>query len=95
MARPLYEIAEEIRKTWVDKNGQPNVNYAAKPYLEVLDVLTDITDKYFEDPATSIVNYFLSNASSYRGDDARRIKAELKAMLLGLDTWYTTMLGSR
>ena len=28
-----------------------------------------------------IVRYFLSNATTWRGEDARRIKAELKALL--------------
>jgi hypothetical protein len=28
-----------------------------------------------------VVAYFLSNASSYRGETARKVKAELKAML--------------
>ncbi len=79
--RPLSVIAAEIRKTWVNVKGAPNVNYAAKPYLEAMEQLTLITDKYFADDGESIVMYFLSNATSWRGPDARRIKAELKAML--------------
>jgi hypothetical protein len=30
-----------------------------------------------------VVRYFLSNATSWKGDKAREIKAELKAMLKG------------
>jgi hypothetical protein len=45
--------------------------------------LNKITDNYIMDSGSSVVAYFLSNASSWRGDDARRIKAELKAMLKG------------
>jgi hypothetical protein len=33
-----------------------------------------------KDSAESIVAYFLSNAATWRGADARRIKAELKAL---------------
>ena len=73
--RPIYTIASEIRKTW------PKVNYAAKPYLDAMASLNTVTDKYGYDSAKSIILYFLGNASSYRGEDAKRIKAELKAML--------------
>lgn len=73
--RPLYEIASEIRRDWGSK-----VNYAAKPYLSAMSGLNSITDSYGYDDARSIVLYFLSNASSWRGENAKRIKAELKAM---------------
>ncbi len=79
--RPLSEIADEIYALWRDKNGKPNVWYGAKPYLEAMASLNSITDKYGADDADDIVAYFLSNATTWRGDDAKRIKAELKAML--------------
>lgn len=72
--RSLSTIANEISKDW-----KP-VNYAAKPYLEAMYSLDKITDTYIQDSAKSIVLYFLSNASSWRGETAKRIKAELKAM---------------
>ena len=77
--RPLSTIASEIRKTWV-KDGRPNVNYAAKPYLDAMATMGSITENYRADDGKSIVIYFLSNATSWRGDDAKRIKAELKKM---------------
>ena len=80
-SRPLYVIAADIRKAWRDKHGKPNVNFAAKPYLDAMADLDSIKDSYGYDSAESIVCYFLSNASSFRGEDAKRIKAELKAML--------------
>ena len=73
--RPLYIIAEDITKHW------PKVYFAAVPYLDALRGLTDIEATYGVDSARSIVAYFLSNATTWRGEDARRIKAELKAML--------------
>jgi len=75
MSRNLNEIAEEIERTW------PKVNYAACPYLDAMHRLTSIEGYYGEDSARSIVLYFLSNASTWRGKDARRIKAELKSLV--------------
>lgn len=70
--RPLHEIAREIRKVW------KNVYFGAKPYLQALSQLEKATDQYgCEDGKTQII-YFLSNASTWRGEDAKRIKAELK-----------------
>lgn len=74
VARPLSVIAAEIRKDW------KNVNYAAKPYLDAMSSLNSINDSYGMDSGKSIVLYFLSNASSWRGEVAKRVKAELKKM---------------
>jgi hypothetical protein len=73
--RELYIIAEDIRKNW------PNVYFGAKPYLDAMGTLTSIKDNYGLDSAESVVQYFLANAGTWRGEDARRIKAELKGML--------------
>ena len=75
MARPLYEIAREIRKTWT------KVSPYAEPYLEAMQSLGSINDNYYYDSGKSIVLYFLGNANTWRGEAARRIKAELKEML--------------
>ena len=75
MNRPLYEIAREIRKDW------KKVYFGAVPYLDALGSLNSISDKYMFDDARSIVVYFLGNAQTYRGETAKRLKAELKAML--------------
>jgi hypothetical protein len=73
--RPLYEIASDVRSNW------PKINYAAKPYLDAMGNLTLLSDNYFEDSARSIVLYFLNNTGTWRGEDAKRIKAELRGML--------------
>ena len=75
--RPLYVIARDIRANW-----RP-VNYAAVPYLSAMASLGAIHEAYGHDSAKSIVRYFLGNATSWRGDVARAVKAELKAMLKG------------
>lgn len=74
--RPICEIAMEIEKCWGNK-----VNYAARPYLNAMKYLNSVNDNYGFDSGEMIVLYFLSNASTWRGEDAKRIKAELKAMV--------------
>ncbi len=74
--RPLSQIAAEIRSIWGAKT-----NFAAKPYLEAMLSLNDITDNYMADSGASVVSYLLGNMSAFRGEDAKRIKAELKAIL--------------
>ena len=74
--RPLCEIAREIRSDWGSK-----VYFGAKPYLSAMLSLNSVDDKYGLDNARDIVRYFLSNASSWKGEVARRVKAELKAMV--------------
>ena len=73
--RPLSVIAAEISQTW------PNVYFAAKPYLSAMRLLNTLDDRYVYEDASTVVLYFLSNATTWRGEDARRIKAELKAMV--------------
>ena len=70
--RYLYEIAEDIKKNW------KNVYFGAVPYLDALGQLKHIGDDYYADSAYSVVLYLLSNMTTFRGEDARRIKAELK-----------------
>lgn len=73
--RPLYEIAADIKANWA------NVYFGAVPYLEAMGQLDSVADRYYEDPGKDIVIYFLSNAMYWRGPEAKRIKAELKALL--------------
>ena len=73
--RPLFIIAREIRKDWED------VYFGAKPYLDAMETIVSVNDMYFMDPGWEIVARFLSNARNWKGETAKRIKAELKAML--------------
>ena len=74
MARPLYEIAADVRKDW------KKVNYGAVPYLDAMESLDSINDKFYCDSAVSVVLYFLANANSWRGEVARAVKKELKKL---------------
>lgn len=77
MTRPLHTIAREIAADW----RKPY--FGAVPYLGAMQTLHSVQDDYGADSGRSIVAYFLSNASTWRGDVARRVKAELKATLKG------------
>jgi hypothetical protein len=74
-ARPLYEIAREIRQDW------KQIYFGAVPYLQAMGSMESVRDSYGYDNGESIVLYFLSNATTWRGEAARRVKAELKALL--------------
>jgi hypothetical protein len=76
--RPISEIAADIRRCW---RPPGRIYFGAVPYLEAMADLGTVDDFYGADSARSIVLYFLSNAASFRGPDARRLKAELKALL--------------
>ena len=73
--RPLYEIAQEIRKDWT------KVYFGAVPYLEAMESLNSVNDNYGWDSGKSIVLYFLSNANTWKGEVAKRVKAELKQLI--------------
>lgn len=75
--RPLFAIAAEVRTEW------QNVYFGAVPYLDAMSSLGNTHDSYGYDGGDEIVLYFLSNATTFRGEAARRIKAELKAHLAG------------
>jgi len=73
-ARSLSVIAREIRKNW------EKPYFGAVDYIAAMSTLDKITDNYYQDSAKSIVLYFLSNATTWRGEKAKEIKAELKKM---------------
>ena len=74
--RSLKEIAAEIRKDWGAK-----MYFGAKPYVSAMACLDSINDRYICESGDYIVRYFLANASSWRGETARRVKKELNQML--------------
>jgi hypothetical protein len=80
-ARPLYQIANEIRQNWKKSISGTDVWFGAKPYLDAMSTLDKISDNYGLDSGKSIVAYFLGNANTWRGEKAREIKKELNAML--------------
>lgn len=73
--RPLHVIAREIVTLW------PDPWFGAVPYIEAMRHLVGVDDSYGMDRGRDIVLHFLSNAKTWRGDDAARIKNELRVMI--------------
>lgn len=74
--RTIREIAREIAQDWGQK-----MYFGAVPYVKAMYQMNSIDDNYGVESGKSIVRYFLSNATTWRGETARRVKAELKSML--------------
>lgn len=75
--RELATIAMEIAKDW------KKPYFGAVPYINAMRSLGSIDDSHGYDSAVEIVDRFLCNATAWRGEVARRVKAELKAMRKG------------
>jgi hypothetical protein len=75
VSRTLNEIAKEIKSDW------KNPYFGAVPYIRAMASLETADQMYGYESAKSIVLYFLSNASTWRGTKAKEIKAELKRMI--------------
>jgi len=76
--RSINSIARDIKRVWVKPY------FGAKPYLDAMMTMDSIDDKYGFDDGEMIVRYFLANASTFRGNDAKILKAELKNILNGV-----------
>jgi hypothetical protein len=75
--RSISSIAKDIKKAWA------NPYFGAKPYLNAMEYLDNINDTYIYDDAKNVIMYFLANASTFRGNDAKVLKAELKNLMKG------------
>jgi len=73
--RSLQTIANEIWTDW------KKINYGAEPYLNAMATMQSVQDDYGYDSGKSIVLYFLANATTWRGETARRVKKELNALV--------------
>jgi hypothetical protein len=79
MTRTLSAIAIEIAGDWAPRGK--GIYFGAVPYIQALAQLETVDDVYGMDDARGIVRYFLCNATTWRGDVARRVKLELKTMV--------------
>lgn len=73
--RKISAIAMDIFNNW------QKVNFAALPYLKAMLSINYVSDSYGYDNGKTIVLYFLSNASTYKGETAKRLKLELKNII--------------
>jgi hypothetical protein len=74
--RPIREIAKNIYVAWGSK-----VYFGAKPYLDALRYLDTAADSFGQDSGVNVILYFLVNAQTFRGTEARALKAELRLHL--------------
>lgn len=71
----VSSLAEMIRQDW------KKPYFAAVPYINAMLRIPSITVKgemFFHDDVESVLRYFISNSSTWRGDVAKAVKAELK-----------------
>ena len=76
--RTLSEIATDILS---DVTLKGSARIRAKPYLEALQELETVADMYFADRGDVCTLYAVSNLAQWRGESAKRLKAELRAHL--------------
>jgi hypothetical protein len=73
--RPLNEIAAEIAADWTARHG------AAQPYIDAMRELRTADQRTGIETGSDMIQGFLINAQTWRGEVARRVKLELKAIL--------------
>ncbi len=73
--RSIKTITQEIKSDW------KKPYFGAVPYIEAMETLESVTDKYIVEEGSMIIRYFLANAQTWRGETARRIKRELNDMI--------------
>jgi hypothetical protein len=77
--KSIATIANMILKDW--RKQKSGVYFGAKPYLQAMLSMNTIDDNYGQESGRSIINYFLANAGTWRGEEAKRIKLHLKKLL--------------
>ena len=71
----IRQLAMVVEQSWVKMSPH------AKPYVAAMRQLESIRDKFVFDDGESVVRYFLVNATTWRGETARKVKAELNRRL--------------
>jgi len=75
VTRSLKVIGTEIRADW------RRVSEYAEEQLQGIEACENLSSRWLTGTGTDAVLGFLSNAHHWRGETARRIKSELRAML--------------
>lgn len=83
--RELYKIGNDICGAALREYDQKGKwpawwNYASQ-YALAISTLDSVDEYYYADSGKSLVAYTLSNLSQWKGEQARQIKAELRAMI--------------
>ena len=81
-AQVANDLNKEVLKTLLAKPGKvPSWIHYSRPYISAMLEIEDIQGKYYLDTAYEVVLRCLCNLQSWRGERARELKAELKALL--------------
>jgi hypothetical protein len=85
-SRPLHTIASEAimdMESIARGKGKywRNVFPYLAPYADAMMSLNSIEDNYMWDSGREIVCRFISNAATWKGEVAKRVKAELRKMV--------------
>lgn len=77
MARTFAQIARDIKAEW------KKPYFGAVPWLNALAHIESSNpyEAYYCEDAKSVAQYFLANASTFRGEKARQLKQELKELI--------------
>ncbi|XBA13382.1 hypothetical protein SEA_XENIA2_54 [Gordonia phage Xenia2] len=81
ICRPLRLVAREILQLWKEKRPSQATFAYAMPYIEAMLFMDKPSDSYGMESGDMIVAYLQNNLRNWRGEDARRIKAELTRCL--------------
>ncbi len=76
MARPIYQIANEILIHWRKPHQR------AIPHLKAMLAMSTAYEKCGDGTGTDVISRFLNNAEDFQGEVARRVKAELKTLIM-------------
>lgn len=79
--RPLSAIGREMVPLLRALPESHMARWAGLAQAEPLRSLETIHDNYYDDSAEYVVACLLGNITGWRGEDAKRIRAELKAHL--------------
>tara|TARA_R110000822_G_scaffold128195_28_gene263962 strand:- start:1868 stop:2158 length:291 start_codon:yes stop_codon:yes gene_type:complete len=72
---PIYELAAVAQKDW--SQSKSGIYFGAVPYLRAMQTMHSVHESYGQDSGKSVVTYFLSNATRWRGPVAKAVKKEL------------------
>ena len=80
--RFIYEIAKDIEADFKSAERKDGYDLPhARPYLDAMHFLKTVDQMYLQESAASMIIYFLSNATMWRGGRAPELKMELRNLI--------------
>ena len=79
--RPLNEIAMDIADDYLTGKSETGQRAHAAPYVKAMFHIASCYDMYGMEYGDMVVAYALNNLTQWRGEKARKCKAELKKHL--------------